>query len=114
DAMAAAQRASLLGMRAAVGVTYPVVNKLSLRGDLGIGIAMLRGLVEGNPFTESHHPGWFTMFSVRLGVAVEYAITPNVIATIAPLGLAFSPAPDGLVFRSITQLDVLAGVGYRM
>jgi hypothetical protein len=32
----------------------------------------------------------------------------------APLGMGFSPAPDRLAFRSLTQLDVLVGLGYRM
>jgi hypothetical protein len=111
--MDAFKRASLLGVRATVGATYPVNEKVSVRGELGLGLAAFGGLVEGNPFTDAGRPGSFTMFSFRLGVAAEYAITPSVSATIAPLSLAFSPVPEALSISSLTQLDVLFGVGYR-
>jgi tetratricopeptide repeat protein len=53
DTMDATKRASLLGVRATAGAAFAVNKKISLRGDLGLGFVMLRGLVEGNPFIVS-------------------------------------------------------------
>ena len=114
DAMNGATLASLIGIRVTVGTTYQVNTKLGVRSDAGIGVARLRGLAEGNPFTDTGKAGAFTMLSFRVGVAAEYAITPNLVATIAPFSLGFTPAPDALVIKSLTQFDVLLGVGYRM
>jgi len=114
DTMDATKRASLLGVRATAGAAFAVNEKISLRGDLGLGFVMLRGLVEGNPFIASGYAGSVTLFSLRVGVAAEYAITPNVSATLAPLSLAFSPVPDELLLGSIMELDVLFGIGYRI
>jgi opacity protein-like surface antigen len=114
DTMDATKQASLVGIRATVGVTYRVNDKLGVRGDAGIGVAMLRGLVDGNPFTDTRKAGTFTMPSFRVGVAAEYAITPNLVATVAPLSIGFSPAPNELFISSLAQFDVLVGLGYRM
>jgi hypothetical protein len=114
DTMSATEQASLVGICAAVGISYRVNNKLSVRGDAGIGVAMLRGLMEGNPFTDTRKAGSFTMPSVRGGVAAEYAITPSLVATIAPLSVGFSSAPDELIIGSLIELDVLVGLGYRL
>ena len=113
-AMSMTSRASLVGIRATVGATYRVNARLAVRGDAGIGVLLLRGLGAGSALTDDGAAGSFTMPSVRVGVAAEYAVTPNLVATIAPLGVGFSPAPDRLAFRSLTQLDVLVGLGYRM
>jgi hypothetical protein len=113
-AMNMTTRASLVGVRATVGATYRVNARLAVRGDAGLGVLLLRGLVAGNALTDDATAGAFTMPSVRLGVAAEYAVMPNLVATVAPLGVGFSPASDRLAFRSLTQLDVLVGLGYRM
>jgi hypothetical protein len=107
-------RASLIGVRATVGATYRIGPRLGVRGDAGIGVAMLRGLVDGNAFTATGDAGAFTMLSLRVGIAAEYAVTPSLVATLAPLGVTFTQAPDALVMRSLTQLDVLVGLGYRL
>jgi len=114
DTMNVTTQASLIGVRATVGATYRVNDKLGVRGDAGIGVTMLGGLADGNPFTDTRKAGAFTMLSFRVGVAAEYAITPKLVATVAPLSFGFSPAPDELVISSLTQLDVLVGLGYRM
>jgi hypothetical protein len=59
------ERASLLGARATVGATYPVGPQMGLRGDLGLGIARLSGLVDENPFTDDRKAASFTMLSFR-------------------------------------------------
>jgi len=113
-AMNMTSRASLVGIRATVGAIYRVNAKLAVRGDAGLGVLLLRGLGTGNALTDDAAAGAFTMPSLRVGVAAEYAVTPNLVATVAPIGVGFSPASDRLAFRSLTQLDVLVGLGYRM
>ncbi len=108
------EQGTLIGVRAVVAATYPVNPKIGLRGDLGFGIASMGGLVEGNPFTDDRSAGSFTMPSFRFGVAADYALTPNVVATLSPFGLAFSPAPEEAFMSSLVEIDILVGVGYRM
>jgi hypothetical protein len=108
------EQATLLGIRADVGVTYPVNPKIGVRGDLGLGLAKLSGLVQGNPFTDDFSPASFSMFSFRLGVSADYAFTPNVVATVTPFSLAFSPAPEEAFMDSLVEINLLVGVGYRM
>ena len=103
-----------VGIRATVGAIYRVNAKLAVRGDAGLGVLLLRGLGAGNALTDDAAAGAFTMPSLRVGVAAEYAVTRNLVATVAPIGVGFSPASDRLAFRSLTQLDVLVGLGYRM
>jgi hypothetical protein len=113
DTMNTTERASLLGARATVGATYPVGPQMGLRGDLGLGITRLSGLVDGNPFTDDREPASFTMLSFRLGAAFEYTLTPNLAASFSP-GFAYTVVPAELFITSLTQLDVMVGVGYRM
>jgi len=56
------------------------------------------------------------MFHVRVGASADYAITPNVIATITPIAFSYSPPKEGLKddIKSITRLDFMLGLGYRM
>jgi tetratricopeptide (TPR) repeat protein len=108
-----------ISVLADVGATYAVAPKIGLRGDLGVGIMAFSGISEmGNPFTEggAATSGALTMLAVRVGVSADYAITPNLVATVMPIAFSFSPAKTGLRedASSITRLDFMLGVGYRM
>ena len=99
--------------------TYTVAPKIGLRGDLGVGILAFSGISEmGNPFTEggASTSGALTMFQFRVAASADYAITPNLIATVTPIAFSFAPAKTGLRedIKSITRLDFMLGVGYRM
>jgi len=111
--------ASFIALLANVGASYEVIPKLSLRGDLGAGILLFSGLDEmGNPFTENGNAtsGALGMFHIRVGASADYAITPNIIATLTPLAFSYSPPKEGLKadIKSITRLDFMLGLGYRM
>jgi len=98
--------------------TYAVNDRISARGELGLGVLWFSGLEAGNLFTEGGRPnkdGPLAMFHLRFAVAGEYAITPNIVATVTP-AFTFSPAHEGLVdgLSQISSFDFLAGVGYRM
>jgi hypothetical protein len=101
------------------GATYLVTPRIGLRGDVGLGVLVFGGISgAGNPFTEmgAATSGALTMFAVRAGVSADYAITPNIYATVAPLAFTYSPAKAGLRedIKSITRMDFMVGVGYRM
>jgi hypothetical protein len=109
----------LIGLLANVGVTYEVIPKVGLRGDLGVGVLIFSGVNE-SPFTDfAETTGALTMLHLRLGVSADYAITPNVIATLTPIAFSLSPAAKGMAFMgeeisTVTAIDFMIGIGYRM
>jgi hypothetical protein len=114
DEMGSSKQGTLIGARAEVTVGYGITDKVAVRSDVGAGIATLGGLIQGNPFTKTREPGAFTMLSVRAGFTVDYAITPNVIASVVPFRFAFSPANAAMISSSFTQIEVAVGIGYRI
>ncbi|MBA3540391.1 MAG: hypothetical protein H0T79_12325 [Deltaproteobacteria bacterium] len=117
ESMAGSSRtASFVGLLANAGATYEVIPKLGIRGDLGLGGLFLSGASE-SPFTDNQPAtGTLTMFHVRAAVSVDYAITPNLLATATPLAFSYSPPKEGLRedITAITRLDFMVGLGYRM
>jgi hypothetical protein len=77
--------------------------------------------IDRSPFT-SFAPvsGAISMAHVRVGVSADYAITPNIIATLAPFTFSYSPGKEGLQtvdggkIEKITAIDFMVGIGYRM
>lgn len=115
----AKKNASFTSLLADAGATYLVTPRIGLRGDVGVGVLVFSGISDaGNPFTDMGAPtsGALTMLAVRAAVSADYAITPNVYATVAPFAFSYSPAKEGLRtdIKSITRMDFMLGVGYRM
>ena len=113
------KNASFTTLLADVGATYLVAPRIGLRGDLGVGVLLFGGISDaGNPFTDMGAPtsGALTMLAVRAAVSADYAITPNIYATVAPFAFTYSPPKSGLKsdIKSITRMDFMVGVGYRM
>lgn len=116
DAMATTGKtgtASLTAVMANAGVSYEVAPKMAVRGDLGLGLLFF-GNVSQSPFTERAETegGALAMFHLRAGASFDYAVTPNIIATV-PLAFGFSPKKEGLT-GAIVAFDFMVGVGYRM
>lgn len=95
---------------------YAVAPKITARVDLGAG-----GLFFGNVSESSFTMGLPTtgalgMFNVRAGLSADYAVTNNIIVTVAPIAFGYSPAKSGLRsdIKNITTLDFMIGVGYQM
>jgi len=108
--------AQLISALANVGASYLVADRMSVRGDVGLGALVFSG-VSGSPFTGgAPTTGALTMLEVRIGVSGDYAITQNLVATVVPLAFSYSPAKSGLRadIKSITQLEFMLGLGYRM
>jgi hypothetical protein len=112
------QNATMTTLLANAAATYTVAPKISLRGDLGLGVLLFSGLEMGNPFTNNGAgtSGSLGMFALRVAASADYAITPNIVATATPLSFSYSPAKEGLRsdVSSIMRLEFLLGVGYRM
>jgi hypothetical protein len=108
--------ASLTALMANAGLMYEVAPKMAIRGDLGLGMLFFGGTSE-SPFTDGQKTdgGALAMFHVRIGASFDYAITPNIVATV-PLAFSFSPKKDGLSEKmsNITSFDFMVGIGYRM
>lgn len=107
---------TLFSAFANAGASYTVIPKLAVRGDLGVGGLFFSNVgdtifTNGKPTT-----GTLGMFLVRAGVSAEYAVTPNIVVTVAPIAFSISPAKTGLRedISSIIRLDFMVGVGYRM
>ncbi|HEU0032653.1 MAG TPA: tetratricopeptide repeat protein [Kofleriaceae bacterium] len=105
-----------VGLMGNASATYEVAPKVGLRGDLGLGVLVINGVGE-SPFTDGQPvTGALSSFHVRAGVSADYAFTPNLVGTVAPIAVSFSPSPKG--FRddisSIIALDFMVGLGYRM
>lgn len=116
DSMGTSKNAKLMAVMANVGATYAVTSKIGLRADAGVGVLFFGG-ISNSPFTDNQPTtGALSMFHLRVGVSAEYAITPNVLATLTPFTFSYSPAKTGLRsdISSITAIDLMLGVGYRM
>jgi tetratricopeptide (TPR) repeat protein len=116
DAMATTGKtgtATLTAVMANGAVTYDVAPKMAVRGDLGLGLLFFGG-TSGSPFTGGAETegGALAMFHLRAGGAFDYAITPNIVATV-PLAFSFSPKKEG-VAAAIVSFDFMVGIGYRM
>jgi hypothetical protein len=111
--------ATFTTLLANAGLRYDVAPKVGLRADLGVGMLVLGGITAmGNPFTDNGAPttGALVMGALRAGVSIDYDITPSISATAAPFAFTYSPAKSGLRdnMSSITRMDFMVGIGYRM
>lgn len=104
---------AMFGARLAAVAGYPVAARLSLRGELGLGIVSLSGLVAGNPLSADRTANSFTLPSLAVAVALDYAIARGFTATLSPLGLALSRGASGMYASSLREIDVVVGIGFR-
>ena len=115
----ATESAKMFDVLANAGARYAVAPKIGVRGDLGLGVLVFSGLDNaGNPFTAGAQgtTGALSMFRVRAAASVDYLITENLAATLTPIAFGYSPAKAGLRddITSITSIDFMLGLGYRM
>ena len=108
--------ARLIAVMADVGATYEVIPKLGLRGDVGLGALFFSNVSESQFTSYAPTSGALTMFHLRAALSADYAVTPNLIVTATPVAFTFSPPKEGLSqdIDSITSIDFMIGIGYRM
>ena len=60
--------------------------------------------------------GALSMFNLRMGLGVEYGVTNNLILSAHPIVFSYSPAKTGLRddISSVTRIDILAGLAYKL
>jgi len=115
DVPMGSRTAQMWGLLANGGVTYEVIPKLGVRGDVGLG-ALFFANVGKSPFTGgADTDGALSMFHLRIAASADYAVTPNVVVTATPFAFTYSPPKAGLVsdITSITSIDFMVGIGYR-
>lgn len=106
-------------LMANVGADYTVAPKISVRADVGAGALLFSGLSMGNPFVADPNAqvtGALTVFGFRVAASAEYAVTKNLVAQVTPIGFLYGAAPAGFKssITSLTSLEFMAGIGYRM
>lgn len=110
--------AMLTSLLANAGFTYPVIPKLAVRGEIGLGGQFFSGLAAGNPFTlgGASTTGALGVFNIRFGIGAEYAVTDNIVVSAAPIIFSYSPAPANMRddISSLTRFELMAGVGYKL
>ncbi len=115
DATGTAMLTSLL---ANAGFTYPIIPKLNVRGEVGLGGQFFSGLSEGNPFTlnGAGTTGALGVFNIRFGIGAEYTITDNIVVSATPIIFSYSPAPSNMRadVDSLTRFELMLGVGYKL
>lgn len=116
EQMGMSKTATLSALFANVGFTFLPIPKLGVRADVGAG-ALFFGNISNSTFTANQETtGALTMGHFRFGISADYSITPNFIATLAPIAFSYSPAKEGLRddINAITAIDFMIGLGYRM
>ncbi len=97
------------------GYTHAMSEKVSLRGDIGVGLQLMGGLVMGNPFTvdPTTEPGVLIMGHSRIAGSVEYSLSPK--GFVASVGLAYGVSLGHSDLRSanIHRVDGFLGIGLR-
>jgi len=98
---------------------YPVIPKLDIRGELGLGFASWIGLDTGNPFTGggmTRATGPIANLVWRIGVGADYFVTDNIFLGAS---LAFGqtrPLNDAVstVTEAVSHFDLLVAAGYAL
>jgi hypothetical protein len=108
----------LTSLLASAAGTYQLAARWRLRAEAGVGVLIFSGLDEGNPFTEGRRAttGPLGMFNLRTAVGADFVVSDSLVVSATPLAFAVSPAKQGLdsSIDTITRLDVLIGLGYRL
>lgn len=101
-----------------VGARYWVLDRLAVRGELGLGGQFLSGLGMGSVFLPAgaESTGALSMFNMRVGVGAEYLISDSLAVSVSPFIYSMSPGRDDLRddIDTLGRIEFLAGVGYRL
>ncbi|HET6611632.1 MAG TPA: tetratricopeptide repeat protein [Kofleriaceae bacterium] len=114
-----AKTGMFMGALANAGATYPLWNKLSLRGEVGFGLLVLSGITEpGSVFVKDQYgaAGASSVVHVRAAAGVDWALSDNILLNATPLAIAYSPALDGMdeQVSSLSRFEMMVGVAYRL
>lgn len=107
-----------ISLLANVGTRYQVTDKLAARLELGAGVFLLSGLGADNVFIPdgTMATSALGMFQVRASVGAEYSLNENLVLTVSPFIVSYSPPNDGLRVEidKFVRFEFTVGVGYRL
>ena len=107
-----------VSLLANVGTRYRVLDKLAARLELGAGVFLLSGLGPDNVFIPdgTMATSALGMFQLRASVGAEYSLTENLVLTVSPFVVSYSPPDDGLraEIDQFVRFEFTVGFGYRL
>ncbi len=103
-------------LMANVGAGKEVIDKLTVRGELGLGVMIFTGLDDDNNIfaEEEAYQGAVVDIAARVALGAEYSIIEGLTLSVQPLVYQIVPAPDGLVVDSFDSYQALVGLGYTL
>ncbi len=102
------------------GAAYPIMDKLAIRAELGLGLMVFSGLGEqGNGFSDPNvriEDGSLAGFNARVALGAEYALTDSLAITAQPIVFSYAATPDGFDpgISNVSAIQAVFGVGYKM
>jgi tetratricopeptide (TPR) repeat protein len=107
-----------VSLLANVGTRYWMLDKLAVRLELGAGVFLLSGLGPDNVFIPdgTMATSALGMFQARASVGAEYSLTENLVLTISPFIVSYSPPDEGLraEIDKFVRFDFTVGFGYQL
>lgn len=95
-------------------LTYALNEWLELRGELGVGLLIFSGLVQGNPFTVDGAPtsGPLSTIATRAALGINLRLSRYFGIRLTPAALSFSPRKAGLSadIARLMRVNVTAGL----
>jgi len=98
------------------GVTYEVAPKIGVRGDSRPWLAAVQQREQQRIHRRRAGDRRADDVPWRAALSVSTRITPNIVIAIPSVAFSYSPPKDGLAsdIKSITSIDFMLGIGYRM
>ncbi len=88
-----------------------------LRLEVGGGVMLLSGLVQGNPLTNNGSPtsGALSLWSVRSAIGLDVPLSERWSMRVTPFAISYSPTKAGLIesIEGLRRIDASLGVGLR-
>lgn len=110
-------RALMSQILAHAELSLRLLSWADLRLEVGAGVMLISGLVQGNPFTENGAPtsGALNLLAVRTAIGLDVPLTRHWRVRITPLAFSYSKTKAGLIesIKALKRIDVSIGIGAR-
>lgn len=109
---------SLTSLLFNVAARFWLLDRVAVRGDIGVGALFLGGLEQDNVFVPpgTMASGTLSMFNVRAGIGADIMLTRNLVLSASPAVYSYSPPKQGLrqEIDGFARFEIMAGIGYRL
>jgi hypothetical protein len=110
------QSSSFWGLLVTGNYVYPILPELIVGGGVGAGVVWWDGLKAGNPFTVDQvaASGAIPMPTFQVGLKIEYLVSRNFFAELAPAFVYSATTSAGLSdsVSAVERFDINVGAGY--